>query len=347
MTECQGCDGKAQLFLCSKCCELLKTTLAELPWWLHRLTETALGQTRLSDNGGRKSAPRKGLDGNATVASCIEVLPGNGEDLDKARKARERAALFHALAAGGCNGRASELLAEISDSLAYWARVLCEERGLAYEPLRYVGRKFIGPLRRNEVRDQPPGSYGVNHVQWLMGNVQAVATSESAGEILSDICGRDDTRPAMVEQIAQIVNRFRPPRHLGQCPTWLERRNSVCGVELRAPLDDIEVHCPRCRVTHNVNRLLLARIDEAERQPLTIGKILQVNRMQPEGYRVPDRTLRRWRKSGQLPARAYMRPGGRRVPTRHGDEDEPLYLWADVRELRTREHWRMTVKSGN
>ena len=48
------------------------------------------------------------LDGDAELASCIEQLPSD-DDLDKARRKRQQLAR-HALATGGINARASELL---------------------------------------------------------------------------------------------------------------------------------------------------------------------------------------------------------------------------------------------
>jgi hypothetical protein len=47
MTECQRCGGRATLFLCPRCESHLDKLLRELPWWLERLTETAVGATRL------------------------------------------------------------------------------------------------------------------------------------------------------------------------------------------------------------------------------------------------------------------------------------------------------------
>jgi hypothetical protein len=117
MSDCTRCGAKANnAFLCRKCLLTAQTTLADLPWWLNRLTEAAVGQTRMTDNVGRKSARRKDLDGDAELAACIELLP-KADDLEKARTARQKQSLAHAVATGGVNLRASELLAEIADSL--------------------------------------------------------------------------------------------------------------------------------------------------------------------------------------------------------------------------------------
>ena len=288
------------MFLCPKCEQLAKRLLLELPWWLDRLTEAAVGQTRMSDNGGRKSARRKDLDGEAELAACIELLP-KGDDLEKARKEREKAALAHALAAGGVNARASELLAEVADSLRYWIKVLCDARNAAYAPYR-------SPL---------VFSLGSGEALWLAGNVAAISASEDAMDIIGDI----ETHH---EDIVRVVNRPVRIVYLGRCPTWIEGDNRACGVALRTPDDSVEVYCPRCRRTHNCHRLALERMDEAERTQLTFDQVLRVNQDQPPDWQISPRTLRHWRSSGMLRAQS------------HDTDGVELYAWGDVKRLQLR-----------
>ena len=315
MTDCHRCGGKAHnAFLCSPCQAHLRKLLTEMPWWLDRLTETAIGQTRMSDNGGRRSAPRKSLDGETPIAACIEPFPNPREtDLERARRARAKAALAHALASGGINAHASELLAEVADSLGYWMRVLCEARGIT--PPRLGASPVLGGLA----------------AKWLAANIGAVALSEDAGDIATDIeCRQDD--------IVRMVNRPIPIRFLGKCPSWIQDQpdqpDGPCGATLRAPDDAIEVQCRHCRNTHNVNWLMLATMDDCERTRVTWDMICRINRMQPPEWRVAERTLRHWRESDALKPRGWRRRDGRDGLARHGDDDEPLFLWSDVRKLR-------------
>ena len=298
MTECHRCGGKAHnAFLCSPCQTHLRKLLTEMPWWLSRLTETAIGQTKMSDNSGRKSAARKDLDGDKDLAACIETLPPNrDDDLEQARKAREKAALAHALATGGINARASELLAQIADSLGYWCRVLCEARGITYTP--------TGSSR----------SFGANHAKWLRINLNAISASEEAGDILGEI-------ETALEDIVQIVNR--PVRwwDLGQCSGIDRKTDEECGVGLRVPAETDEVQCRRCGTRHNVHRLLLARKYEAEGQPMNRRKLVRYNRDLPAEFQVPERTLRVWLERGAL------------APCGADPEGDPLYSWIDVRLL--------------
>lgn len=315
MTECRRCGGKApDSFLCQRCTRSLGNHLSELPWWLHRLTEAALGQTRMSDNGGRRSARRNGLDGDAILASCIELLPP-GDDLEKSRREREKVALRHALATGGVNARASELLGEITDSLAYWCRVLADERGITYQPWQIRNR---------------PSAPGQNHAEWLRAHLHSIAASESADDVATDIEGH-------LEDIVRVVNRPIRMMFLGECPTWIEDSNAACGLRLYAPQDSVEVYCRRCKSTHNTHRLMLEAMAQAEREVHTWDGIIRIMKMLPSDYRVSTRTLQHWRQTGLLRARQWVRAGdGRKGITQHGEADVPLYAWADVKRLQLR-----------
>ena len=304
MTECTHCGAKANnSFLCRECLLTAQTTLADLPWWLSRLTEAAVGQTRMTDNAGRKSARRKDLDGDTDLAACIELLP-KADDLDKARRARQDAALTHALATGGVNARASQLLATIADSLGYWCRVLCEIRGLDYTP---------SPL---------PHTLGANHARWLRVNIGAIATCDDAADIVGDIEGH-------LEDIVKVVNRPIRWWNLGECPGW--RDDQPCQTELRVPEGSEEVHCRRCKNTHTVQLLLLAKKAEAEANSMTRKQLTRYNRELPAEFQVPPRTLQHWLDTGRL--------------TATDTEGDPLYSWLDVRLLMlTTKHARKSAE---
>ena len=306
MTECTRCGAKANnSFLCRNCVTTAQATLADLPWFLERLTEAAVGQTRMTDNAGRKSARRKDLDGDSPLAACIELLP-KADDLEKARTARQKQSLAHAVATGGANLRASELLAEIADSLAYWCRVLCEARGIDYT---------ASPL---------PATVGANHARWLRVNVGAIAGHEDAADIVGDIEGH-------LEDIVKIVNR--PVRwwHLGPCPGW--RDDEPCQTELRVPEGSEEVHCRRCKNTHTVQLLLLARKAEAEQKHMTKRELTRYNRELPPEFQIPPRTLQHWLDTGRLAACLEL-------------AGDPLYSWMDVRLLMLNTKRNHSEKSG-
>ena len=296
MTECRQCGAKAHnAFLCGRCTDKLRDILASLPWWLDRLTETAIGQTRMSDNAGRKSAARRDLDGDAELASCIEMLP-NDDDLEKARRKREKLALAHALATGGINAKASELLATIADSLGYWTRVLCEQRGA-------------------DVPTLPAGpAMGASLAAWLAINSAAIALSEDAADIAGDIAGHMD-------DIIKTINRPQRWWALGECPTQTDDREE-CGTELRAPAETEEVQCRKCGTRHNVHRLLLARKADAEKNLMTRQQLIRYNRELPAEFQVSPRTLRHWLQTGRLCACSG-----------DDDGDDPLYSWVDVQTL--------------
>ena len=313
MTKCQRCDAKSpNAFLCQRCERTIAGLLADMPWWLNRLVETATGQTRMADTGGRRSARRKDLDGETPLAECIERFPDDTEtDLDKARAARAKAALAHALAAGRVNAKASELLGAIDDSLRYWVKELCDSRGVPY-------------TRSPLARATAPGS---EYATWLRVHVASISASELAGDIAMDI-------ETHLDDIVAAVNRPVHVMFLGACPTWIEDRNTTCGRRLRAPQDAIEVHCRACAATHNVNRLLMGQLSDAKREPVAFDELVRINSCLPDGYGIPARTLRWWRQSDALKPRGWLRADGHRGITRHNPDDVPLYSWSDVEKLR-------------
>lgn len=339
MSECTNCQAKAHnAFLCPRCITTLQTALADLPWWLARLTEAAIGQTRMGDGGrsGGRREPFKGDDDVLTRCKCghsahedqkcealdreivgYELIDGMegltrpvvaerpcgcADHQPAANGAKLRAQL---LAAGGVNARAADLYDEIHNMLSTWVRDVCETRGLDVPTLRTA----------------------TGMARWLTECASAIAAGEGAGECLRDV--RDAT-----ERIERAVNRPIPMRWLGKCPTWLEDKREACGSDLRCRADAVEVYCRACRQTHNPDRLQLLMMNDLERKNLTWTQLLKANKMQPEEYQVKERELRRWRQHGLLKPRAYKRPDGREVPTWHSDEDEPLYRWPDVRRLR-------------
>lgn len=330
---CQSCKGRAQLFLCRNCINSLREMLEEYPWWINRLIEAAVGQVRLGDGGKRQV---RTMHGDDELASHIESLPGcsceDECDCDRviARAKRQRSALAHALALGRVNASASELHDDARNTLGTWIRHLSESRGI-----RLVDRWFMGPLRPNEERG--PGYTAVGFAKWLHAHVSAIANDEAAGECVDEL---SDLR----KRIERAVNRPQPRKFLGKCPTWDDETRTVCGRELSAPAEAIEIRCKNCQTTHNCNRLQLLLVSDQEREKVTMARVRQLNRNLPPEYRIPERTMRRWIAEGRLKPRGYLRPDGSRGVAKHSDDDEPLYLWADVR--RTRGDDRKMAKSG-
>jgi hypothetical protein len=360
--KCQVCGAKSNLFLCNDHLVDLRDMLTGLaqgqqhpngqrsPGWLSVLADAAIGQTRMGDSGGgRRGRAWSERDGSADVLikcrckhsehggrPCPAVDPVvAGEEPDpltgKPRPTfTERACscveyepattpvkLFaQSLAHGGVNMRASTLLRRVRRTLDSWVEHAETVTGVGYRPL--------------------DASDLAGQALWLAHNVRPIAGTEQAGLMHQRI-------KQAVDDIERTVNRPIPMRFLGPCPTWIEPRQAVCGVELYARADAVEVFCKACRQTHNCARLQLLLINDLERKKLTVDKILELNRVLPEEYRIPERTLRRWRRPGpkgeppKLKPRGYRRPDGRVVISCLGDdaaEYEPLYLWADVRKLR-------------
>lgn len=365
------CSAKAITFLCNKHTDELRAMLSDLPWWIDRLTEAALGQTKLRDPGRRSQRANAihgddevlpkctcghaetehndyyiARDGSARsieqkctaidrdremIAAVLEVdedgqetevAPAYEIEIEKpchcaeyrpvANQARMRVQL---LAAGGINSRAEHLLDAVHNTLTTWVRHLCEARGVV-EPALTKPRIMA---------------------MWLKTNISAVVCDQGAGQFFSeiqDLVGdrRDEHKDGA---IGRLINRPVPMRYLGPCRTYNERTRKSCGTQLQCREGVLEVTCPECRHVYNANHLQSLTENDLEHRQMTVDQILEYNRRIPEEYRIKERTLRQWRQKGLLKPSGYRRPGGRVVINRHGDDDEPLYLWSDVKKLRT------------
>jgi hypothetical protein len=339
--------------------------LADLPWWIDRLAEAAVGDVRMSDNGSHGYQGRYPINGEHNVAHYLATYPGNADELpdDKAMNKRHASARRQALAAGGVNERASTLMDAVTNTLSTIVRDLLESRGLTQMPRNSV------PSNAGGSESQSGNSYRIARLtaRWLAQNVSAIAADESAGQIFAEIhhLVGDERRDG---RIGRAINRPIPVRDLGKCPTWNEGTRAICGAPLRARADAIEIYCRQCRATHNCDRLQLLLVNDLARAKVTADEVLLLNRLLPEDYRINDRTLRRWRQNDTLKVKGYLRPctcehgsgcherlrgggckkcdcrayDGREVINRHSDADEPLYLWADVRKLRA-EQWQVSA----
>lgn len=137
MTKCKRCERATDLFVCKACISELRKRLADLPWWLDRLTETAVGQANLGD-GARRGERRDVLHGDDTLVSHVEPFPRDKDTTPTPRDHRDRhqSALWHALALGKVNGRASDELDRIGNALSTTIRDMCETRGIEVPEFR-------------------------------------------------------------------------------------------------------------------------------------------------------------------------------------------------------------------
>lgn len=364
IAQCQACGAPSRdAFLCGRCVSRLRQMLADLPWWIDRLAEAAVGQVRHSDGSRSAASEPPGLKGDdevlarcrcghpehelsdvcgAPIPTTIMVLldePDDDGNLTAEQPGepypcgcREYAPVANQfrlqdqfLAAGGVNARASRLTDKVGNALTTIVRDLCESRG--------------AELPSQLLTTSQTGRTGValycQLARWLSGQISAIAANEGAGQIYAELhtLMGDDHHEG---EIGRVVNRPVPMRWLGRCPTWVEDKRAACGFELRCRQDAAEVYCPRCRQVHNPDRLQLLMMNDLERKKLTWEQLLKANRMQPEEFQVKERELRRWRQLGKLKPRGYRRggPDGSLVISRHSNDDVPLYLWPDVRRLR-------------
>ena len=304
-TTCQTCKRPTHNALCTTCTTELRAMLQGLaagtnangkptPGWLEHLADAAIGRTRMGDGGRRTRTEPEGLKGDS------DAIQDNPDILRK-----------RFLALGGINSRASDLYARILTMLTDWA--------LALQPtLNHPERFTAGTL-----------------ALWIaQQHMDSTARHPRAGEWHSE------ARIA-ISDIEHLINRPQPPRFCGPCPTQLEqshdsdctvRHPHACSTALMAKRDAVEVRCPTCKQTHNVDQLLQHLLADVDHWRFTASEITMIMRTLDEP--LVDRTFRHWRKVGKVRPRGFRRPDGRMVLTRHTDDDEPVYRLSDVRKLR-------------
>ena len=203
--------------------------------------------------------------------------------------------------------KAARLLTSARNTLSTTIRDLCETRGVECPEIPDVGDMAL----------------------WLAGNIHAIACDESAGKVRAG-------GGSLVRSIKTVVDKPVAIQRLGYCPT--EVNGAQCRTLLSAREDAIEVYCPKCRTTRSCDRMRAITAAEARRTYITWDQVLEANKefgaLEGRERRINERTLQNWRATGALKPRGDLRPSGRRGNHRRSEEDEPLYSWPDVEELR-------------
>jgi hypothetical protein len=317
--KCQRCDRESpNAFLCPHCADHLRETLRELPWWLDKLFESAVGQVRLGDGGKRAHDP-----------GLLKYTGQNGDERLADDLAQGEITVAKLAATGRANAAASNLYNGAHNTLATWIRDICESRGVTYLAPRELVWNFIGPLRPTERRQKRPKDPGniettgthTPMAMWLIQHVSAIVMHEAAGECANDI---EDLRLA----VERAVNRREAPMFCGLCPNELADDHAKdcdkghpheCGTRLEARKKAANVTCPSCKATHDVETLQRKIFEDNADYGYTSGEIHTV--MNAMGMSIGESTLRRWIARREL------------VPM-NWHSGSPKYHLGDVKKLR-------------
>ena len=295
--ECLGCTAPAALFLCARCQTELRAQLHDLAHGPKVNGHTTAGLLDACEDVVLRRT-RLSTGGGHRKKGDEQPAPfaPDEERLDKdGRVIPSR------------QEKAARLLTSARNTLSTTIRDLCEARGVECPAIPDVGDMAL----------------------WLAGNIHAIACDESAGKVRAEV-------DSLVRSIKTVVDKPIAIQRLGYCPTELDGQQ--CRTLLSAREDAIEVYCPKCRTTRSCDRMRAITAAEARRTYITWEQVLEANKefgaLEGRDRRVNERTLQNWRATGALKPRGYLRPSGRRGNHRRSDEDEPLYSWPDVEELR-------------
>jgi hypothetical protein len=175
---------------------------------------------------------------------------------------------------------------------------------------------------------------------FLSRRVSLIACREDAG-----VCFVDVKRA--VEEIERAINRPRPPRDLGPCPTEVGHHKK-CATRLSASRKATEVECPECNTTHTVEYLVDLLRNELLYWPLSSVEILGSRTSDLPGaldywnVNLATSTFHYWKKTS-LTVRGYRNKDTLQIaPMRENQSDEALYWLADVLD-RMGVEWRQTA----
>lgn len=296
-----------------------------MPGLLEHLRGYAVGQSKRREQVRRTHHEPSHLNGDDALASHIDPLSGCdcppdtdcSCSVDKARDRRENTALNRALAAGGVNAAASELLNEMHYGLRVWAHGIAKKHNITIEWKTTTG-----------------------FAHFLAQNVQKIALDEDAGQLVHRVRG-------FRRRIEKIINPPIPPRVCGPCPTEKDegKGHSKCATPLVADRDATEVTCPECEQTFKVDDLIQRLRDDLDGWHFTRGEILEVVRAL-EKKTVSENTFKTWCQRGKkldgskvatrLHPRGWRRPGestGVWHAFREGPGDKPVYRMVDLRKF--------------
>lgn len=304
-TTCQACAGRAQLHLCPQCTNQLRSQL-------HALVTGPIVSARPDGQPIRSS----GLLEDLTDVVLKRTKLGSGTGHRK--RGDDMPSLYEPH-----NGKMviDKKTGEETD------QPIMSRQGEAATLLGAINTVLTQIIEAIHTGTTTPHGTSTDMAIWLTHHVPAIAQHEQAGHWHNTITG-------YTRRITHITDRPARRVWLGPCPTWDDTTRHACGADLYAPEDAIEIYCRTCRATHNCNRLKLLQQNDIERKLLTWDQVLNANKWQPDEYRVQERTLRHWRKTGKLTPKGWLRPNGRHGGTQHSTADQPLYRWSDIRRLR-------------
>jgi len=295
--ECQRCGAKSiDAFLCRLHATDLKRHLSELAGSLDIKT------------------------GRATTG-WIENLADSAQGQARIGRDNGRRSRSDSEAPLRFNEKASTLLRQVHGTLARWVQDLCESRGVEYRPVKFVRLDLVGPLRIQELRGVRYSSHGADLALWLEIHVAAILGSEDAGMCLDEL-------ESSIGAIKAAVDRPPDMREVGECPSHLDD-GTICANYLRADRDAVEVTCPECGVSHNVDRVVDASLSRADHMPWTSEAIMEI--VDQHGLRLSPRTWRDWRKMGVVKPCLWQRADGSIGIGKQNLDDVPLYRLSDVR----------------
>ncbi len=313
-TECQTCAAPTTTgYLCTHCIQDLRHQLAGLPTLIGYIQDESVGHTkRGGDTRKRTYTTNNHLNGD-------NQIPHNQPKL-----------LEQYLRAAKINTEAAQLLDQIHDTLGQWARHIARTHKLVISP----------PVTWRRPIEEYVWYTSTDFTRFLAAHILKLAADQDIGDLPKELAG-------YIRRGEKLINPPIPPMFCGPCPTTIAEhsrckdakgqptcnyRKHGCATRLIVKRGALEVTCPFCKTTHDIQKLINSLLPRADEYRCTIPEMYDV--LQMLGERIPIRTLYTWAKNRALPIRGYMRLDGNIGLTKHSDDDKPVYRVAEARKLR-------------
>jgi hypothetical protein len=314
--------------LCKLCGEASAHALLSIPSLVAELAITRAGLGRLVAHaaGGRGAETPTPVRAFGVCARCADPDHPDGP-CGKCRT--------------GVRIQGDPQLARLDNAVTTWARAIAEDMGVSV----YIGGPALLDLTaryrhaRTDRYGRPYLVEGVNDpgtlplvpvtameqaAVWLSQQRQPLRAHEAAYELLRDV-------GAIVDQLRRIVDVPPELHYVGACPHVIDEHGAKCGRELRADREASWVRCPSCGTQVEVAELLRDTLANADHMLMSIDEALAL--LDRVGDPLPIGTFRSWVSRHRIEPRKFRRPSGQIVETSARRDDEPMYLFGEIREL--------------
>lgn len=242
------------------------------------------------------------------------------------------------------NTRARDLLQRVNAKLVALVRDICETRGVQVPAFPAIGKGTALTSRWLAQNVDGVTIHPASLAAWLAANVSAIASDECADQIYHAV-------ERISADVVRMIDRPEPRLFCGSCTNLLHGDHDghcakthphMCGSPLLAIVGAVEVRCPACRVTYDVDELRQALLNDLTRDERAYTRTELADVLDLFHIRLSQRTFQDWLAKGKLGPTSYKRPDGA-FDTWRSPGAKPAYKLGDVLQLHNARRQKATT----